>query len=158
MLQARDIMNSKVITVPISMTIGDLVDLLQRLNIHAAPVLDREGKLTGMVTHEDVLYGTMGAEGEAEPAHRIRSRAGLLELDELDTLSLNNLDLWSRPVTDIMTNPAIAVETVTPLREVCRMMWSLKIHHIPVLEADQVVGLISALDLCRAISDGKITV
>ena len=70
MLHARDIMNSKVITVPGSMTIGDLVDLLQRLNIHAAPVLDQKGKLMGMVTQEDVLYGTMGAEGEAELAER----------------------------------------------------------------------------------------
>jgi len=67
MLRAHDIMNPQVITVPATMTIGDLVDLLQRLNIHAAPVLNEAGDLAGMVTQEDVLYGTMGGDGEPEP-------------------------------------------------------------------------------------------
>ena len=156
MLQARDIMNAKVITVPGSMTIGDLVDLLQRLNIHAAPVLDESGALIGMVTQEDILYGTMGAEEDSEPPGRISSRAGMLELDGLDTLAPESVDLWSRAVADVMTRPAIAVEVETSVQEACRLMWSLRLHHLPVLDQEKVVGLISSLDLCRAISDGKI--
>jgi len=38
------------------------------------------------------------------------------------------------------------------------MMWSLRLHHIPVTESGKVVGLISSLDFCRAISEGKIGV
>jgi len=158
MLRAHDIMNPQVITVPATMTIGDLVDLLQRLNIHAAPVLNEAGDLAGMVTQEDVLYGTMGGDGDPEPQGRIQSRAGLLELGDLDTLTAEGLDLWARPVSDIMTNPPIVVESESPISEVCRMMWSLRLHHIPVTESGKVVGLISSLDFCRAISEGKIGV
>jgi CBS domain-containing protein len=158
MLQAHDIMNRQVITVPASMTIGDLVDLLQRLNIHAAPVLDEAGQLAGMVTQEDVLYGTMGGDGDPEPQGHIQSRAGLLELRDFDSLAPDSLDLWARPVSDIMTNPPIAVDAESPVREVCRIMWSLRLHHIPVTESGKVVGLISSLDFCRAISEGKIGV
>ena len=114
MLEARDIMSSKFITVPIGMTIGDLVDVLQRAHIHAAPVLEATGQLVGIVTLLDILYGTMGGDRESSSAPgRIRSRAGLLELDELDTLSPNTPDLWSRPVAEIMTNPAISVAAET---------------------------------------------
>ena len=157
MLLARDIMTEKFITVPIAMTIGDLADLLQRAHIHAAPVLDPEGALAGIVTQEDVLYGTMGGDDNGDPPVRIQSRSGLLELDELDTLTPDASNLWTRPVSHIMTNPAMSVEKETSVVEVCRLMWSLRIHHLPVVEDHVVVGMISSLDLCRAIAEGKIS-
>ena len=160
MLLAQEIMSTEFITVPAAMTIGDLVDLLQRAHIHAAPVVDASRELVGIVTQEDVLYGTMGGnasdDGAEGKAGRIRSSSGLLEIDELDTLSPDTSDLWSRPVTDIMTEPAISVGKESTVTEICELMWRLRIHHVPVLEDGAVVGLISSLDLCRAVAEGKI--
>ena len=156
MLRAQDIMNSDFLTVPSSMTIGELTDLFQRAHIHAAPVVDDHGDLVGIVTQEDILYGTMGGDQEAEPASRIHSRSGMLELDDLERMSEDSPGLWARPVSDIMTHPAITVQPETELREVCRVMWSVRIHHVPVTNAGTIVGLISSLDLCRAVAEGKL--
>jgi CBS domain-containing protein len=58
------------------------------------------------------------------------------------------------PVSAIMTSPAISAEENTPLRDLCHVMWNLRIHRIPVVRGGRVTGLVSSLDLCRAILDG----
>jgi CBS domain-containing protein len=60
------------------------------------------------------------------------------------------------PVSAIMTSPAISAEEGTPLRDICNVMWNLRIHRIPIVRGGKVTGLVSSLDLCRAILDGLI--
>jgi signal-transduction protein with cAMP-binding, CBS, and nucleotidyltransferase domain len=60
------------------------------------------------------------------------------------------------PVSAIMTSPAISAEEHTPVRDLCHVMWNLRIHRIPVVRGGRVTGLVSSLDLCRAILDGQI--
>src|SRR5207245_2007290 len=60
------------------------------------------------------------------------------------------------PVSAIMTSPAISADEETPVSDLCRIMWNLRIHRIPILRRGRVTGLVSSMDLCRAILDGKI--
>jgi signal-transduction protein with cAMP-binding, CBS, and nucleotidyltransferase domain len=60
------------------------------------------------------------------------------------------------PVSAIMTSPAISAEENTPLRDLCNVMWNLRIHRIPIVRAGKVTGVVSSMDLCRAILDGLI--
>jgi len=62
------------------------------------------------------------------------------------------------PVSAIMTSPAISAEESTPLRDLCHVMWNLRIHRIPIVRGGKVTGLVSSMDLCRAILDGLIEV
>ena len=57
---ARDLMTRSPITVPADMRVGALCDLLQEKNINGAPVVDSAGRLVGVVTQEDIIYGSMG--------------------------------------------------------------------------------------------------
>jgi len=56
-----------------------------------------------------------------------------------------------------MTSPAITVTEGTDLREVCRLMWRMRIHRLPVVHGSEVRGIISAMDLVRAVAEGEIT-
>jgi len=60
------------------------------------------------------------------------------------------------PVSAIMTSPAISAEEQTPVRDLCHVMWNLRIHRVPIVRAGKVTGLVSSMDLCRAILDGLI--
>ncbi|MEE9471193.1 MAG: CBS domain-containing protein [Gemmatimonadota bacterium] len=183
-LRARDLMTSKPVTVEEEMTIGELCDLLQARNINGAPVVDRRGHLVGIVTQEDIIYGTMGhptpageAEpGQASPAQTKRHRRRMMEMLRERSLSAvpqpetgaSDKPFWAdaprvadpmdQPVRTIMTSPAISADEQTPVDDLCRIMWNLRIHRVPILKNGRVTGLVSSMDLCRAVLAGTIRI
>ncbi len=180
-LLARDLMTATPVTVSEQTTVGQLCDLLQEKNINGAPVVDRHGRLVGVVTQEDIIYGAMGhpkyAAGDAARAPRaegkrrgkrvvaiLRQRA--LKEAPIPSPRAGEKPFWSdqhrppdpmeMPVSAIMTSPAISADEETPLADLCRIMWNLRIHRLPILREGKVTGLVSSMDLCRAILDGTI--
>ncbi len=177
-LRASDLMTRGAITVKGDMTVGSLCDLLQERNINGVPVVDKEGYLVGVVTQEDIIYGAMGHPGQrAAP-----SSAGAGTRRDWQLLAMlrerrisevpravprtGEKPFWSDlqrmpdpvqiPVSAIMTSPAIAADEDTPVTDLCRIMWNLRIHRVPILKNGKVTGLVSAMDLCRAILSGRI--
>ena len=55
-----------------------------------------------------------------------------------------------------MTSPAICATDETPIVEVCRMMWTMHIHRIPIIRDGRVAGIMSSMDIVRAIAEGVI--
>ncbi|HET6278412.1 MAG TPA: CBS domain-containing protein, partial [Candidatus Polarisedimenticolia bacterium] len=167
------------ITVREDLPVGELCDLLQANNINGAPVVDEQGYLLGVVTQEDIIYGAMGSPAgkPAEPAGRgLKSRGkrvmemlrgrGLASVP-MPKLPPGEIPFWAdarRPhgglgtkVSAIMTSPAISADESTPIADLCRIMWNLRIHRVPILRHGKVTGLVSSMDLCRAILTGKIS-
>jgi signal-transduction protein with cAMP-binding, CBS, and nucleotidyltransferase domain len=59
-------------------------------------------------------------------------------------------------VREIMTAPAMSVGEDTTLGAICRMMYKLRIHRVPVVRDGQVCGIISSLDVCAAVARGEL--
>jgi len=183
-LRARDVMTRAPITVDETTTIGELCDLLQEKNINGAPVVDRAGRLVGVVAQEDIIYGAMGqlapAAGErpeaaAEGGGRRSGKRVMAMLKERHLAEVpspaprpGEKPFWAEdarrnapmemPVSEIMTSPAISADEETPLADLCRIMWNLRIHRVPILKNGRVTGLVSSMDLCRAILEGTISI
>ena len=193
-MRARDLMTRTPITVPVDMKVAALCDLLQEKNINGAPVVDGSGRLVGVVTQEDIIYGAMGhpTDGDpligaahpsplsglpAEPTGRRSTRTSKQVVAMLRGRHLREAppaqprsgekpfwadqkhpDPMEMPVSSIMTSPAISAEEDTPVIDLCRIMWSLKIHRVPILRKGRVTGLVSSMDLCRAVLEGKIRI
>jgi len=198
-LRAGDLMTRDPITVSEEMSIADLCDLFQEKNINGAPVVDRSGRLVGVVAQDDIIYGAMGhpdpvpppaatglAGGAVLPDHAghepagqgptlHRSRRVIARLRERTLSALPDVaprfgerPFWAdqraasdplrMPVKAIMTSPAISAEEATPIADLCHVMWNLRIHRVPIVRGGHVTGLISSMDLCRAILTGLIKV
>ena len=184
-LCARDLMTRTPITVPADLKVGALCDLLQVKNINGAPVVDAQGSLVGVVTQEDIIYGAMGHAGgdamdepsAAGPTSTARRRPSRNVVEVLRGRQLHaapplppragerpfwaehrSPDPMEMPVRTIMTSPAISAEEDTPITDLCNVMWSLRIHRVPILKKGKVTGLVSSMDLCRAVLEGKIRV
>ena len=106
--------------------IEQLCDLLQVAHVHGVPVLNALEELVGIVSQEDVIFGAMGRPDG--PAC----------------------------VRDIMTSPPVCATEETDVVELCRMMWGMRIHHIPIVLDGRVTGIVSTLDLARAVAEGSI--
>jgi acetoin utilization protein AcuB len=114
-------------------------DMMRTRRIRHLPVVDRGGRLVGIVTDRDLRQVVF------DPA--LRARAGDLAR-ALETVT----------VRDVMTWAVLSVRPDTPLREAARMMREQKVGALPVVQAGKVVGIISETDLldalARALGDG----
>jgi CBS-domain-containing membrane protein len=135
-MQARDLMQTEVVTIREDSHVDLLCDLFQVAHVHGVPVLNSRGELVGIVSEEDVIFGTMGVPEEPTPPP-------------------GDQEVGVR-VRDIMTSPAVCATEETDVVELCRMMWGMRIHHIPIVLDGRVTGIVSSLDLARAVAEGSI--
>jgi acetoin utilization protein AcuB len=95
------------------------------------PVVNRKGKLVGVVTESDLT--------NAKP-----SAATSLSIYELNYL------LAHLKVEDIMSTPPITVSEDTPLEEAARVMIESNIGCLPVMRGDDLVGVITETDIFKS--------
>lgn len=166
-LTASDVMVSEVITVRPETSIEEVSELFQIHNIHGAPVVDNDGMLVGIVTEDDVVVGGMGfsdeeldtlegeepEEGAGEDAAQGAEASAAAAAGEAATEG-EPLD-ETRRIEEIMTPRPITAGEDTPVEELCRLMWKLKIHRIPIVNQGRVRGIVSAIDICRLVVEGR---
>jgi CBS domain-containing protein len=129
-MQARDLMNTEVVTIGEDAPVSQLCDLLQAVHANGLPVLNAQGELVGIVSEDDILYGTMGVFDKDGRAVLVR---------------------------DIMTSPAVCATEDTDVVELSRMLSGMRIHRIPILSEGKVTGMVTALDVVRAVADGTLS-
>ena len=57
--------------------------------------------------------------------------------------------MTGRTVGDIYLEKVVTVTPATPVSEVADLMSSRRIHSLPVVEGDRIVGIVSRIDLVR---------
>ena len=164
-MTAADLMTREVITVRAEARVDEISELFQIHNINGAPVVDDEGMLIGIVTEDDVVVGGMGLSDEELDLYGNEGE-GDKEAPDMDaeqnaTEAGKAQDEGAIPerqgrlVGEIMTPQPIAMEEDTPVEELCRLMWQLKIHRIPIVREGRVRGIVSTIDLCRLVVEGR---
>lgn len=128
----KDVMTPDPITVEEDVSFQDALKILRDKGIRRLPVVDKEGKLVGIVTEKDLLY--------ASP-----SRATTLDVWELHYL------LSKLKVKDIMTRNVITVSEDTPIEEAAKTMADRKIGGLPVMRDGKLVGIVTETDIFRVL-------
>lgn len=126
----RERMSRPVITAHSDMPIQDALRLMQKERIRRLPVVDKRGRLEGIVSEIDLL--------QASP-----SSATSLSVWELTYL------LSKVKIAEIMVRDVITVSEDTPIEEAARIMADNKIGGMPVTRDGEVVGIITETDLFK---------
>lgn len=145
MLTAKEIMSGEVITVNEELGVSDLAALFWEKRIGGAPVVDSGGKLLGVVTESDLI----------DQSKRVHIPTIMSVLDSM--IFLENpakLDKEIKKMTgsrvkDIYSPSVVTVEQDTPMDEVASIMADQKIHTLPVVDGEKLVGVIGKADIIR---------
>jgi CBS domain-containing protein len=131
----REVMTSPAITVLESAAVKDAIQLLERHSIAAMPVVDDSGRLVGVVSEADVIREMV------VPDQRAHERP----------IRLTAPPFHSR-VADIMSNHALTVTSETELAQAAELMTTTVVKSLPVVDKEEVVGVISRRDIIRLLS------
>jgi CBS domain-containing protein len=143
-MKVSDVMTRRVISVTPEASIVEAIRLMTTNHISGLPVIDREGKLVGMVSEGDFLRR---AELATE-RHRSVWFDAIFGPAQSATEFIHSHGL---KVEEVMTrNPAFVLED-SSLAEVVHLMETRRIKRLPVLRGVQVVGIVSRANLLRAL-------
>ena len=142
-MKASDVMTRNVLTVGRETSVADAIRVMLDKNVSGLPVLDN-GKIVGIVTEGDLLRRSETGTAKHRPRWlEILMGPGRMAGEYVRT--------HGRKVEAIMTTDLVSVAGDTPLDEVVGLMERRRIKRVPVIEGDVLVGIVSRLDLLRAL-------
>ena len=118
--------NWDVVTVRIGTPVIEAAKLLAEKRIGAVPVLDGDSMVVGVMSERDVIY------------HLASDGAAILD--------------W--PVERVMTSPAVTIGKELSVLGALAMITRRRIRHLPVVEDNRLIGLVSIGDLVKRRMDG----
>lgn len=139
---ARDIMTREIRTIHSTNSIRTAIELMVNHDISGLPVVDEDDAVIGIITEGDLLRRVEF--GAATGRKHISDDGDLIDLDAY-------IKGHSWRVGDLMTADVVTVTGDTPIGTVAKLLFQNKIKRVPVVENDRLVGLISRVDLLRAI-------
>ncbi|MGB8990760.1 MAG: CBS domain-containing protein [Desulfobaccales bacterium] len=148
MLHARDIMTTDVLTVSPETSIAELSKILENRKIGGVPVVDKGGRLVGVITQNDLVERARDL--ELPPAINILDFHIYLQIPS--HLFHQVEKMLGTTVGDCMTADPVTVAPDASLAQIAGLMAKQQVHTIPVLEGGKLVGVIGKMDLIRALA------
>lgn len=127
MSKAQHIMHRGVQTIAENATLADAAMQMRESEVGALPVRDVQGYTVGMITDRDIVVKGIAT----------------------------GLDPMTTTVGAVAHFDLITVDTDTDLDDVLAIMEENRIRRLPVMEADDLVGIITEADLARHLSEKK---
>ena len=125
MLNAEQIMTSNVVTIRPEALVKDAIELLLNCRISGLPVVDEAGTLVGMITEYALLAMAYDSQ------------------------------VTDQTVAEHMTRDVISVECDTPANGVADQFIVLRVRRLAVTHKGRLVGLVSRVDVLRALYEAK---
>jgi CBS domain-containing protein len=130
LMAVKDFMTRKVVYISPDTTVAHAADIMREQGLHRLPVIEND-KLVGLVTE--------GTIAEASP-----SKATSLSIYEMNYL------LNKTKIKDVMIRKVITVSQYASLEDAIYLMLKNKVGILPVVDNEQVYGVITDRDIFKA--------
>jgi CBS domain-containing protein len=145
-LTAADVMSCSLVTIPQGMSLRAAARLLSDEDITGAPVVDEEGRCTGILSATDFLRWA-GAGARA---------AVTFDPDAVCTTDWAVVDVEVLPLDEVRAYMTCDVVTATPadsLHKLARMMIDAHIHRVVITDEEQrPIGIVSSTDIIASVA------
>jgi CBS domain-containing protein len=161
MLSVEKIMQSHPKTVSPDMTLNNLEQLFLSTKFTGFPVVKDE-RLIGVVSRSDIIRSLVTERSRAEQLSDFYCGAQLLdEEDPLQSLEATaaqvGVRLAEQRVEDAMVRNVVSIESSEPVQRLAELMVDGHLHRLPVVNGEKLVGIVTTMDLARAVSEGHLT-
>lgn len=149
MLTANEIMTRKFLTISPEMSVDELARLLLRKDVNGAIVVDRKGKVEGVVTEGDLI----AKEKNLHLPTIVSLFDAAIYLETSDHFKEELRRMVASRVEDIYTREPITIKPQTNLADIATLMAEKRIHFLPVMEGARVEGVVGRRELLKALAE-----
>ena len=135
-LRVRDLMTHRVVAVRPDNNLATLRDLMLDYEVRHMPVVNDGGKLMGLVSHRDLLRGSLIEQADV-PSH-------------MEQVVLERIQ-----VREVMTENVETVGADADLRDAAEVMFVNKYGCLPVTEKSRLVGILTESGFVRFMARGQ---
>jgi CBS domain-containing protein len=130
----RDIMQEKIVTISANESLSTVEDIMRLGRVRHMPVVSG-GKLVGVVSERDLLRASLSSLS----SHRKNERRAFLYAVEIGR---------------VMSQPPIVISPDASIQQAARTMAEAKIGCLPVVDGDELVGIVTETDVLRWVAEG----
>jgi CBS domain-containing protein len=145
-MKVSDIMRRSFATIKPDAPLLDAAHLLLETNQRGLPVVDREGRLVGVISEGDFLHRAE-LDISPPPGNWLEELLGIEE----DTSARRRMR--ARLVGEVMTRDPVCVDDEASLDEVVALMDARHIAQLPVVCGGFVVGVVSRVELLAVVAN-----
>jgi len=178
MKTVRDIMTAEAVTLEEYMTLREAIEALSAARISGAPVV-AGSVVVGVASRTDILEFEASSPGV--PPHRERAvELGEVPMDDptfdeenepaayfVDRWADSEADVWSRisetespewdrldehSIAEVMSRKLVALGPDASVSDAARLMVERGVHRLLVMDDDQLLGVVSTMDVVRAVA------
>jgi CBS domain-containing protein len=134
----KDVMSTPVVAVRRDASFKEMAAKLRGYRVSAFPVIDEDGKVIGVVSEADLLAKEALANDHTGIHGAITGIWRHKEYEKAEGLTAG----------DLMTHPAMTVRPEDPVEHAARLMYTLQVKRLPVVDAGgRLVGIVSRADV-----------
>ena len=132
-INAKELMTENVATVSAETSLAAALEIMQEKNIRHLPVV-REQQLVGMLSDRDLRGLGLRLVVDMESLERLESKLGAT-------------------VGSLMSSNLLTVTEIAELEEILDLFVDEHVGAVPVVEGEKLLGIISYVDVLRAVRD-----
>jgi CBS domain-containing protein len=118
----------------------DIVNFLLKHKLSGAPVVDKKGKVVGVVSEKDLFYKLFPSQKDfyKDPEY-------FMNFDHIEVFDSFNIKKYK--AKDIMTKSVISVSSEDHILKACSIFINNKIRRLPVIDDGKLVGVVTTSDI-----------
>lgn len=145
MKTVADIMTRDVVTVTRETSVRELARIFEEHRFGSLPVVDEQGKLTGIVTASDLID-----QGRSLHIPTVISIFDwVIPIEGERTLERELRKMTAQTTGEICSGDVVTITPDAPVSRAADIMSSHKLHALPVVDGRRLVGMISRIDIIR---------
>jgi CBS domain-containing protein len=146
MQTVADIMTREVVSVKGTTTVREMAEIFDKMRFGSLPVLDDQGNLSGIVTASDLIE-------QGRPLHIptvISLFDWIIPLESEQSLERDLKRITAQTAAELASKDVVTISPGETVSRAAELMSIHKLHAIPVVEGKKVVGMVSRIDIIRA--------
>ena len=129
-IRAKDIMTEYVITTTENTTLAEVAALMIKTRVSGFPVVGKKGKIVGVITSTDLFI--------------------VMDMIKLGDVVQNGVSGIRKPTVKFaMSTDVVRIKKSTTLDKIIALMKYRNLHTLPVMEGNQMVGVIGRRDVFK---------